>query len=162
MPSTSRNELKIYQWNADGICPKLSELRDRLLKSDINVLAVQELKLRKTDKTPYIEGYATVRKDRKNVLEGGLLLFICTDIVFKKLFSFEKTSMEILSIRIKFTKSSWLDFYNVYLPNTSIQNNSFDPSLTKPGPSSLILANLNTQMGAISNGGPGSTSRPAW
>ena len=78
VPTTSRNKLKIYQWNADGIRPKLPEPRDRLLNSDIDVLAVQESKLRKTDKTPYIEGYATIRKDRNNILGGGLLLFIRT------------------------------------------------------------------------------------
>ena len=66
-----------------------------------------------------------------------------TDIVFEKLHSFEKAGMEILSIRIKATKSSWLDLYNVYLPNTATQHTSFDPSLIKPGPSSLFLGDLN-------------------
>ena len=141
VPTTLRNKLKIYQWNAHGIRPKLIELRDRLLNSDINVLAVQKSKIRKTDKTPSIEGYATIREDR---LGGGLLLFIRTDIVFEKLHSFEKAGMEILSIRIKATKSSWLDLYNVYLPNTSTQHNLFDPSLIKPGPSSLLLGDLNS------------------
>ena len=90
VPSTTRNKLKIYQWNADGIRPKLLELRDRLLNSDIDILAVQESKLRKTDKTPSIEGYATIRKDRNNILGGGLLLFIRTDIVFEKLHFLKK------------------------------------------------------------------------
>ena len=63
VPSATRNKMKIYQWNADGIRPKLLELRDRLLNSDIDILAVQESKLRKTNKTPSIEGYATIRKD---------------------------------------------------------------------------------------------------
>ena len=63
VPTTSQNKLKIYQWNSDGIRPKFIELRDHLLNSDIDVLAVQESKLRKTDKTPSIEGYATIRKD---------------------------------------------------------------------------------------------------
>ena len=76
VPTTSRNKLKVYQRNADGIRPKFIELRDCLLNSDIDVLAVQESKLRKTDKTPSIEGYATIRKDWKNILGGGLLLFI--------------------------------------------------------------------------------------
>ena len=66
------------------------ELRYLLINSDIDVLAVQESKLRKTDKTPFIEGYATVRNDRHNILGGGLLIFIRTDIVFKKLHSVEK------------------------------------------------------------------------
>ena len=116
------------------------ELRDRLLNSDINVLTVQKSKIRKTDKTSSIEGYATIREDR---LGSGLLLFIRTDIVSEKLHSFEKAGMEILSIRIKATKSSWLDLYNVYLPNTSTQHNLFDPSFIKPGPSSLLLDDLN-------------------
>ena len=120
VPTTSRSKLKIYQWNADGIRPKFIEFRDRLLNSDINVLAVQESNHRqKTDKTPSIEGYATIRKDRNNILGGGLLLFIRKDVVFEKLDSFEKAGMEILSIRIKATKSFWLDLYNVCLPNTS-------------------------------------------
>ena len=143
VPSTTRNKLEIYQWNADGIRPKLLELRDHLLNSDIDVLAVQESKLRKTDKTPSIEGYATIRKDRNNILGGGLLLFIRTDIVFKKLHSFEEAGMEILSVQIKATKSSWLDLYNVYPPNTATQHTSFDPSLIKLGPSSLFLGDRN-------------------
>ena len=53
--------------------------------------------------------------------------------------------MEILSIHLKATKSTWLELYNVYLPNTSTQHTSFSPSLTKPGPSSLILGNLSDQ-----------------
>ena len=64
--------------------------------SDINVLAIQESKLRRT----------TVQKYRNNILGGRLLLFIRTDIVFEKLHSFEKSGMEILSIRLKTTKST--------------------------------------------------------
>ena len=143
LPVTFRNKLKIYQWNADGIHPKIAKLRDLLINSDIDVLAVPESKLRKTDKAPFIEGYATVHKDLNNIPGGGLLLFIRSDIVFKKLHSFEKAGTEILSIRLKTTKSTWLELYNVYLPNTSTQNNSFDPSLMKPGPFSLFLGDLN-------------------
>ena len=119
------------------------ELRDLLINSDIDILAVQESKLWKTDKTPFIEGYATVRKDRHNILGGGLLIFIRTDIVFEKLHSVEKAGMEILSICLKATKSTWLELCNIYLPNTSTQQTSFNPSLIKPGPSSLILGDFN-------------------
>ena len=143
LPSPSRNKLKIYQWNADGICPKLKELRDLLISSDIDILAVQESKLRKADKTPFIEGYATIRKDRHNILGGGLLIFIWTDILFEKLNSVEKAGMEILSTRLKTTKSTCLELYNVYLSNTSTQHTSFNTSLIKPCPFSLILGDLN-------------------
>ena len=55
----------------------------------------------------------------------------------------KKTGIEILSIQLKATKSTWLKLYNVYLPNTPTQYASFDPSLLKPGPSSFILGNVN-------------------
>ena len=66
------------------------ELRDLLISSDIDILAVQEWKLQKTDKTPFTEGYTTICKDQANILGGGLLIFIRTDIVFEKLNSVEK------------------------------------------------------------------------
>ena len=40
VPTTSRNKLKIYQYNGDDISPKFIKLRDRLLNSDTDVLAV--------------------------------------------------------------------------------------------------------------------------
>ena len=70
VPATSRNKLKIYQWNADGIRPKFIELCDHRLNSDIDVLAVQESKLRETDQTLSIKGYATIRKDHSTFLEA--------------------------------------------------------------------------------------------
>ena len=108
---TLQNKLKIYQWiiHADSIRPKFIELCDHFLSPDIDVLAVQESKLQKTDKTPSIEGYATIRKNRNNILGGNLLLFIWMDIVFEKLQSFKRAGKEILSIHIKATKSTWLD-----------------------------------------------------
>ena len=148
LPATLQNKLKIYQWKTDGTRLKLIELRDHLINSDIDILAVQE--------PPFIEGYATTQKDRNNILGGGLL-FIRTDIVFKKLHSFKKAGMEILSIRLKATKSTWLELYNVYLPNTSTQHDSFDPSLITPGPSSLILGDYKRPLSNVElfpNSGP--------
>ena len=56
LPENSRNNLKIYQWNADSIRPKVIQLGDGLINSDIEVLAVQESKLQKACKTPFIKG----------------------------------------------------------------------------------------------------------
>ena len=142
-PVASRNKLKMYQWNSDGIPPKFPELRDLLINSRIDVLAVQESGLQEVDKTPFVEGYATVRKNCSNILGGGLLLFIGTDIVFEKLHSFEKAGMEILSIHLKTSKLTWLKQYNIYLLNITIRQNSFDPSLIKPSPTSIILGDFN-------------------
>ena len=90
------------------IRPKFVELCDQLINSDIDVLSVQKSKLRKTNKTLFIKGYSTTRKDWNNMLGGShyklLMVFIWTDIVFKKLLSFEKAGMEILSICLKTAK----------------------------------------------------------
>ena len=53
----------IRQWNADGICPKLLELCDKIINSVSDIVATPESKLRKADKTPSIEGYSTIHKD---------------------------------------------------------------------------------------------------
>ena len=45
----------MFQWNADGVRPKSVELRIQLINSDIDVLAVQESKLQKTDKALFIK-----------------------------------------------------------------------------------------------------------
>ena len=56
-----------------------------------------------------VEAYTTVRKDHNNILGGRLWIFIQTDIVFEKLHSFEKADMEILSIRLKTSISTWFE-----------------------------------------------------
>ena len=48
-----------------------------------------------------------------------------------------------LSIRLKTTKSTWLELYNVCLPNTTTQQNPFDPSLIKISPTSVILGDIH-------------------
>ena len=69
--------------------------------------------------------------------------FIQTNVISQKLHSFEKASMEILSICLKTTKSTRLELCNVYQLTTPSQHNSFNPSLIKPCPSSLILGDLS-------------------
>ena len=73
------------QWDADEICLKMHELRDKLINSDFDIVAIQEFKLQKADKTPSIEGYTTIRKDQNNIFGGGLLFFICNDVIFERL-----------------------------------------------------------------------------
>ena len=95
------------------------------------------------NKTPSIEGYATIRKDRNNILGGGLLLFVRNDVIFEKLPSLEKAGMESLSIRVRTSKLLWLEVYNIYIPNTTTQQTHFDPNLTNPPPHSIIIGHFN-------------------
>ena len=65
------------------------------MNSDVDIVAIQESNLRKTDKTLSIEGYATIRKDQNNIL-GCSLLFFVHNIIFEKLHSFQWAGMKIL------------------------------------------------------------------
>ena len=69
LPATSRNKLKIYQWNAEGIHPKFTELQDLLINSDIDILNVQESKLQKTDKTRSLKAMLQFAKTDTTSLE---------------------------------------------------------------------------------------------
>ena len=96
-------------------------------------------KLWKADKTSFVEDYTTSWKDCNNLFRAGILLFIRTNNIFEK--PFEEALMKIF-ICLKTTKSTWLELYNVYLPNTTTHQNSFNPSLIRPTPTSIIPGNF--------------------
>ena len=106
--------------------PKLLEFPDRLINSDINILTVQESKLQKADKTPFIEGYATIWKDRNNILGGRLLLFIQTDIVFQKLHFSQKLVSRSCLFASRLLNQLRLNFimYFYETPQLSITNST--------------------------------------
>ena len=74
--------LSILQWNANGIKTKMAELEEKVRRMEIDIIMIQESKLRSLDKDPRIAGYSTVRKDRDVGMGGGLVTFIKEDIPF--------------------------------------------------------------------------------
>ena len=136
------------QWNADGICPKLLELCDKIINSVSDIVATPESKLRKADKTPSIEGYSTIHKDWNNILGTGLLFFIYNGMIFEKLQSLKKTGMEILSIWVCTSKSLWIEIYNIYIPNITTKQTHFDPNLINPFLHSIIIGSF-TSLGSF-------------
>jgi exonuclease III len=71
------------QWNADGLNPKIDELREFVRKQKIHVVLVQETKLLEETKfrkspTPEIKGFTPKRGDRPFATHpgGGLLTYI--------------------------------------------------------------------------------------
>ena len=61
---TSDTTLKMVQLNTDSIMSKIEELKDFNKKNEIDVFAIQETKLIKSDKTPKVPGYTVEREDR--------------------------------------------------------------------------------------------------
>ena len=56
-------QLRILQWNADGLTGKKAEL-EVLQRRAVDVAVIQETKLGKKSVTPTIKGYTAVRKDK--------------------------------------------------------------------------------------------------
>ena len=96
--------LRIMQWNADGLNPKIDELREFVRKEKIDVALVHETKLKPPTKlrpspTPQIKGFTPVRGDRPNATHagGGLLTYIRKEIRFKPNGHFQRGAVEALS-----------------------------------------------------------------
>ena len=56
--------LKILQFNCNGISGKITEIISWMTQNDIKIAAIQETKLHKNSKTPSTPNYTLIRKDR--------------------------------------------------------------------------------------------------
>ena len=90
-----------------------------------------------------IEGFATIRKDRKELNGGGLLLFTRIHLTYEKFQSAERAGREIQAIRIRSSKTQWLHLHNVYLANTDNQAARLDASMINATPNSTIIGDFN-------------------
>ena len=68
--SVDENSFTIMQFNANGIGNKLTELGEFLKRHNVKVAVIQESKLSSNSKTPSIQNFTTVRKDRRQG-QGG-------------------------------------------------------------------------------------------
>ena len=83
----SGTNLRILQWNADGINPKIAELQHFTETSKIAVATIQETKLTADKRTTRLYGYTPVRADRPDAQfpGGGLILYMKHNIAFRKI-----------------------------------------------------------------------------
>ena len=143
------------QRNADGIENKLDELKQHLVNSNIDILAIQESKLlgpdsgSTPDPTPEIPSYKPKRKDRVGAVNRGvgvggwLLLYIREDVRFQELSKAEENGLGVYTIHVQLQRKEWVRISNVYLPSSSTQENRFNPALIPSGLDSIIVGDLN-------------------
>ena len=74
--AVDENSFSIMQFNANGIGNKLTELGEFLKRHNVKVVVIQESKLSSNSKTPSIQNFTTVRKDRRQGQGGGLVTLI--------------------------------------------------------------------------------------
>ena len=134
-------DLKIMQWNCNGIKSKLPELTDFIYQHQIKVAVIQETKLSDKSTSPDIPNFTLVRKDRASDSGGGLAIFIHKSIQFLKLPDLPTDGhTESLGVLLGDT-----NIYNIYIPPTSSCTTGFKPNFNTllPDGDSLVLGDVN-------------------
>ena len=110
--------LRILQWNADGLNPKIAELRDFVGSHKIDVAMIQETKLTTNKATPDLNGYTAIRADRAEAEfpGGGLIIYVKHNIAFRKIGQAKNGLVEAQSVSIQQRRGKWLDLTNIYAP----------------------------------------------
>ena len=108
---------------------------------------IQETWLTKSDSTPFVsKEYAAIREDRKvNIQRGGLIIYVKKSVNYDRLGYISSRGHEILSIRVRLTKSKWITISNFYIPppDSKGQIIEFDTSLIPFSAASLICGDFN-------------------
>ena len=134
-------DIKILQWNCNGIKNKLTELHNFIIEHNIKIVVLQETKLTAKSTQPNMDGFTLIRKDRGRDKGGGLAIFIHKSIVFNTPDNLpDDNFIESLAIDIGNIK-----IINFYIPPTSSCDQGFMPSLQQylPATDSLVLGDIN-------------------
>ena len=111
---------KIFQWNANSIQKKGSELSKVLIDNNIHLAAIQESGLKSTNKRSY-PGYICLRKDIDNsfVKSRGLMLIIKKDVIFSEQEPLETDLIEVQHVILyEKDKAKTIHLYNIYVKHT--------------------------------------------
>ena len=82
-PGVDQYQVRILQWNDNGIHRELPPLEDYLEATNVDVVYIQETKLQPMDETPEIINLSAVRCDRpvqEEARVGGLMIHILRQI----------------------------------------------------------------------------------
>jgi ribonuclease HI len=111
---TITQELKILQWNANGIYGRQAEFKQYLSKLTVlpHILCIQETRL-KPGKRISIHGYNIERKDRQDRAGGGVLIAILDTLPYTVLDT--GNYQDVIAIRVKL-KDGYCCIYNIYSP----------------------------------------------
>ena len=160
--SPSRNNLRILQWNANGIRPRRTELIQFLSHNQYDLIFIQESHL-SSDSTFRIPGYKTLQKNRSMTrrgttnstenLKGGVLILVKNGLTYTSLstqyLSSLDPSSDYLAIAVKVKGASPIHLFNVYVPpirssSSDSRPKSFSPFLLPSSPTTYIFGDFNS------------------
>lgn len=133
--------LKISSWNANGVSNKKSSLINYLHDRQIDVMLINETKLKANDKLK-IRGYTVLRKDRPNALRGGgVAIVISNNVPYELIKTPCISSIEYLTIKL----SDGTILTSVYNNPRNIYNRSDLDNLLNVGHKVLLIEDLNAR-----------------
>ena len=106
--------------NADGICSKLPEFKDRIQDINPDIICITETKLTSntTDEALGLEQYNIWRKERTNKRGGGIMIMTRKELTATEVELLTTTYAEALAIDIKTKKGSLLVATTYIAPKT--------------------------------------------
>ena len=120
---TPTNCLRLMQWNANGISEKITDLLTFLYSDNVNIAAIQEVKLTNKTKPRKTPGWAAVRFDRHKNKGGGLQMLIKDTIHFvdntAALPQSADHHLEQQGISIAMSNRQQQHIHNIYIPPRS-------------------------------------------
>jgi hypothetical protein len=144
------DNLRLLQYNINGIASKLDELLHYLDKNNIKVAAIQETKLTIKSSTLNTKNYTLVRKDRGKNKGGGLAFLVHESVTF-----YQETTpptlsndphLESLTITIP-GKDNKLQIRNIYIPPYSSCQPQYTPPLNnifdELNDTSIVIGDFN-------------------
>ena len=118
----SKKTITIIQININGLTTKIHELKNLTDNTKIDIITIQETKLKPTHRTPYLKYYTAIRTDRTYKNGGGLMTYIQNDIIFTELKTPHTTNhklTELQHIKIHLANHKHL---NIYIPPRDTTN----------------------------------------
>ena len=121
----SKKTITIIQININGLTTKIHELKNQTDNTKIDIITIQETKLKPTHRTPYLKDYTAIRTDRTYKNGGGLMTYIKNDIIFTELKTPHTTNhklTELQHIKIHLANHKHLNIFNIYIPPRDTTN----------------------------------------
>ena len=115
----SKKTITIIQININGLSTKIHELKNLTDNTKIDIITIQETKLKPTHRTPYLKDFTAIRADRTYKNGEGLMTYKKNDIIFTELKTPHTTNhklTELQHIKIHLANHKHLNIFNIYIP----------------------------------------------
>lgn len=143
-PNRKLSQLRLGQWNANGICLKWDELKDFILKHNVDIMAICETKL--DDKVNLsMPGYTITRRDRNR--QGGGVMIVCKNEIKHHELTTQTSTIETIGIKL----DNGHCLFSTYTPPQITMNTSDLCEIFKTANQVTMMGDLNAKHNTWSN-----------